>query len=118
VVAGNVLALALTAPVFLPLAPPRALDWAALAWLGVVQIALAYALLASGMRRVGALETSLLLLLEPVLSPLWAWLVHGERMGPASLAGGALILGAGVARTAVAGRRRPPRAEPRRRAER
>lgn len=28
-----------------------------------------------------ALETSLLLLLEPVLNPIWAWLAHGERPG-------------------------------------
>jgi len=35
-----------------------------------------------------------LLLVEPALSPIWAWLVHGERPGRWSLAGGALILGA------------------------
>jgi len=74
-------------------------DWLAVAWLGVVQIALAYALLTRGVRDVPAFEASLLVLVEPVLSPVWAWLVHGERPGPWSLAGGALILGATAARS-------------------
>jgi drug/metabolite transporter (DMT)-like permease len=26
-----------------------------------------------------ALETSLILLIEPVLNPVWSWLFHGER---------------------------------------
>ena len=32
------------------------------------------------------------LLVEPVLSPIWAWLVHGETPGPLALLGGAVIL--------------------------
>jgi drug/metabolite transporter (DMT)-like permease len=43
---------------------------------------------------VTAFEGALLLLLEPVLNPIWAWLVHGERPGPWSLTGGAVILAA------------------------
>ena len=38
------------------------------------------------------MEASLLLLLEPVLNPIWAWIVHGERPGAWSLAGGAILL--------------------------
>jgi drug/metabolite transporter (DMT)-like permease len=44
--------------------------------------------------QVRAIEVSLLLLLEPVLNPLWAWLVHGETPGPYAVLGGAIILGA------------------------
>ena len=43
------------------------------------QIGLAYGCLIEGLRGVPALEASLLLLLEPVLNPVWAWMVHGER---------------------------------------
>jgi drug/metabolite transporter (DMT)-like permease len=89
---GNVLAAAAALPLSLPLPPVRAVDWLALAFLGLFQIGLAYVLLARGIGGVPALEASLLLLLEPVLNPLWAWLVHGERVGPRVLAGGALIL--------------------------
>jgi DME family drug/metabolite transporter len=91
---GNVLAAAAALPLSLPLPASRATDWLVLAFLGLFQIALAYVLLARGVGGVPALETSLLLMLEPVLNPLWAWLVHGERVGPRVLAGGALILAA------------------------
>jgi drug/metabolite transporter (DMT)-like permease len=91
---GSVLAAAAALPFSLPLPPSVASDWLVLAFLGVFQIGLAYVLMTRGLGRVPALEASLLLLLEPVLNPLWAWLVHGERAGPRVLAGGALILAA------------------------
>jgi drug/metabolite transporter (DMT)-like permease len=89
---GNVLAAAAALPLSLPLPPSSATDWLVLAFLGLFQIALAYVLLSRGLGGVPALEASLLLLLEPVLNPLWAWLVHAERIGPRVLAGGAMIL--------------------------
>ncbi len=39
--------------------------------------------------------------IEPVLNPIWAWLVHGETPGPATLVGGAVILGATAGRMIV-----------------
>jgi drug/metabolite transporter, DME family len=45
------------------------------------------------------------MLLEPVLNPVWTWLVHGERVGPTTLAGGALVLGATAMRTWLDARR-------------
>jgi DME family drug/metabolite transporter len=89
---GNVLAAAAALPLSLPLPSSRATDWLLLAFLGLFQIALAYVLLSRGLGGVPALEASLLLLLEPVLNPLWTWLAHGERVGPRVLAGGAMIL--------------------------
>jgi drug/metabolite transporter, DME family len=77
-----------------PFAGTTASDWLIVAFLGVFQIAFAYIFLLRGLERVRALEASLLLLLEPVLNPVWAWLVHGERPGAWSLAGGAVILAA------------------------
>jgi drug/metabolite transporter (DMT)-like permease len=68
-------------------------------YLGVIQIAIAYILFTRGVRRVSALEASLLLLLEPVLNPVWAWLVHGEEPSGWALAGGAIILAATVINT-------------------
>ena len=73
-------------------------DLAILVWLGVFQIGLAYLCLSTGVRDVTALEASLLLLAEPVLNPVWAWLAHGERPGPWALAGGALIVAATTVR--------------------
>jgi drug/metabolite transporter (DMT)-like permease len=96
--AGNLLAALATAPLALPLGAVGAGDWLIVGWLGVFQIACAYLLITAAMTRVPALEASLLLLLEPVLATLWAWLVLGERAGPLAIAGGALILAATVAR--------------------
>jgi drug/metabolite transporter (DMT)-like permease len=50
--------------------------------------------LTSAMRRVPAIEAALLLMAEPVLSPVWAWLAHGEAVAGWALAGGCLILAA------------------------
>ena len=96
VVAGNLLAALIALPWALPLGPRPATDVWIVLYLGVFQIGLAYVALTRGMRHVTALEASLLLLLEPVLSSVWAWLIHGERPGPWSLAGCATILAASV----------------------
>jgi len=65
-----------------------------LLFLGVLQVGLAYVVLTRGLRGVTAVEASLLLLVEPVFNPLWAWLVHHEVPGKATLAGGGVILAA------------------------
>jgi drug/metabolite transporter (DMT)-like permease len=97
VVAGNAIAFAVCLGPALPVAGIRAVDVALVLFLGVFQIGLAYAFLTRGVRHVPALEASLLLLLEPVLNVVWAWLVHGETPGPWSSAGCAVIFAATVA---------------------
>jgi drug/metabolite transporter (DMT)-like permease len=70
----------------------------------VFQIALPYVLAGAGMRHVTALEGALLLLLEPVLNPVWAALVQGERPGVWPLVGGAIILAATIGNALARGR--------------
>lgn len=103
VVAGNLLAFALCLPWALP-CTPTATDLAVLLYLGVAQIAVPYLLVSAAVRHLGALETSLILLVEPVLNPLWALLLHDERPGPFAIAGGVVLLGA-TATKAVLDRR-------------
>lgn len=97
---GNVIACLICLPVALPVESSRPVDWLVIAYLGVFQIAVAYVFLIRGLRHVTALEASLLLLLEPVLNPIWAWMAHGERPGTWSIAGGLLILAATLAKSA------------------
>jgi drug/metabolite transporter (DMT)-like permease len=104
VVMGNALACLVCLPLALPLAGGDAADWLVVAYLGAFQVALAYVWMSRGLRRLPALEVSLLLLLEPVLSTGWAWLVLGERPGNLALLGCALILAATLVRTLGAGR--------------
>jgi drug/metabolite transporter, DME family len=98
-VTGNAIAFLAALPASLPVARVTTTDWAIIGYLGVIQIGLAYVFLSRGMSRVPALEASLLLLLEPVLNPVWSWLVHGEAPGRWALTGGAIILVATAART-------------------
>ena len=98
-VAGNLFACLVALPMALPLERIRPADGAVLLYLGVFQIGLAYVLLTRGLRRVPAVEGSLLLQIEPVLNPIWAWILHGEIPGPWSLAACALILAATVVKS-------------------
>ena len=101
---GNIFAALLCLPLALPVAGSRPTDWALVAFLGVFQIGVAYLFLIRGLERVSAFEASLLLLLEPVLNPIWTWMVHGERPGVWSIAGAAVILLATVAKSLADGR--------------
>ncbi|HEY0096818.1 MAG TPA: EamA family transporter [Archangium sp.] len=78
---------------------PTPLDIGLLLFLGVFQLGLAYALFQRGLRETPAVEASLLILLEPVLNPVWTFLFAGERPGPWALVGGAIILLATAWRT-------------------
>lgn len=93
-VLGNLFAAALCLPFVRSPAMIGAPDWAVLAYLGVFQVALAYVFLTRGVGQIPALDASLLLLVEPGLNPVWAWIAHGERPSALALGGGALILGA------------------------
>lgn len=95
---GNALVLFIALPFALPVSAGAA-DWATIVYLGVVQIGVAYMLLASGIRQVTALEASLLLLVEPAFNPVWSWLVHGEVPGAWALVGAVIIFGATTLRT-------------------
>jgi drug/metabolite transporter (DMT)-like permease len=96
---GNLIACLLCLPAALPLGASRPADWAILGYMGIFQLGLAYFFLTRALRQVPAFEAALLLLLEPVLNPIWAWLVHGERPSPWSFAGGGVILAATVVKS-------------------
>lgn len=105
-VAGNLIAFAVCLPWALPPSGDGG-DWALVVYLGVVQIGLAYLLLTAAVRHVPAFEVSLLLLVEPALNPVWAWIVHDEAPSALAIAGGALILGATAAKVWIDWRRVP-----------
>lgn len=113
VLAGNLLAFAIGLPTLWPLPAAPAVDWATLGYLGVFQIGVAYILLTGAVGELPALPVSLLLLIEPVLNPLWAWLIRDEAPGAWALVGGAIIVLAtaahavSAARTAEAATKRP-----------
>jgi drug/metabolite transporter (DMT)-like permease len=97
--AGNLVAAMVALACAGPLAAGRPADWLIVVYLGVVQLGLPYLLLVRAVPRLAALDVSLLLLIEPVLNPVWAWLTHGEVPSPAALAGGLVILAATALRS-------------------
>jgi drug/metabolite transporter (DMT)-like permease len=108
VTAGNLMAFLAALPLALPVASARPSGVALILYLGIFQIGLAYWCVTRAVRHVTAFEATTTLLLEPVLNPVWTWLVHGERPGAWPLAGGAVILSATLIN---AWRQKPARAE-------
>ncbi len=85
---------------------PTSGQLAVLVIFGVVQMGIPYWFMARGLQAVSAQEAGTITLLEPLLNPLWAFLVAREAPSSASLLGGAFILGA------LAWRYWPARKEP------
>jgi drug/metabolite transporter, DME family len=104
-VSGNLTASIIALVMAGPLMVGRPVDWIVVVLLGVCQLGVPYLFLSRAVPQLRALEVGLFLLIEPVLNPIWAWIVHGETPGPATLLGGALILGATATRTFLDARR-------------
>jgi len=98
VMLGNFLTACLGLPFILSTPLPPAESWIALALLGTLQLGLSYVLYTIAIKRVTALEATLIPLLEPILNPLWVMLLMRERPGPWALIGAALVIGAVVIR--------------------
>jgi len=96
---GNLLACAVALPLAFPITYLNGANLAVILYLGVVQVGLAYVFVTRAIRYVPAFEATAVLLLEPVMNPIWAWLVHGETPGSWALAGGAIILSATLVNT-------------------
>ena len=69
-------------------------DFGVLIAFGALNLGLGLALFASGARLVPAALAALLGTAEPVLGPVWVWLVHGQVPAGRTLLGGALVLAA------------------------
>lgn len=64
----------------------------ALMIMGVVQFGAPYFIFSKALKTISLQEASLILLLEPVLNPLWVYLVIGELPARVTLIGGSVIL--------------------------
>jgi drug/metabolite transporter, DME family len=61
--------------------------------MGVVQLGIPYWLFSKGLEHVSVQEASLIVLIEPVLNPLWVALIVGELPSGVTLIGGIFIVG-------------------------
>lgn len=60
--------------------------------LGAFQVGLAYVLMCIGLRTTPAITACLINGVEPVLSPIWVALIHGEMVGPMALIGCVIVI--------------------------
>lgn len=60
--------------------------------LGVFQLGFSYVLYAKAIKKITALESTFLSLVEPLLNPLWVFLTIGELPGKLSILGGVIVL--------------------------
>jgi len=77
----------------------------AILYMGIFQIGLASLLFAYGLKRVKAAHAMIIAVAEPLLNPVWVFIVTGETPGKAALAGGVIIVTAVVASTLIGKRR-------------
>jgi len=85
---------------------PGPFSWLGLIFLGVVQLGFSYALYSEAIRHVTALEAVLIPSIEPILNPIWVFLILGEKPGKWALTGGLIVLISVTVRSLIAMRRR------------
>jgi len=98
---GNLLTATIGLP-FLSRSVPNASGWACLMILGVVQLGIPYILYSKAIKHVTALEAILISVIEPLLNPIWVFLMLGEVPGPLALIGGPIVLVAITVRCVLA----------------
>lgn len=103
VIYGNLLVVLIAASAGLSALPRlTAHDALSVLYLGVVQIGVAYTLFTLGMSRgIRSLDAGIVGYIEPVLNPIWVFLVLGERPSKWALVGGAIIITAVVIHTTL-----------------
>jgi drug/metabolite transporter (DMT)-like permease len=101
---GNLMTVVVAAPAMWP---PVNLghNWPWLIALGVVQLTIPYLLYARAIRRVRALDASLISMIEPILNPIWVMFAVGEHPTQWSIAGGGIVLGTSLLRSIMASRK-------------
>lgn len=94
VIYGNLLVILITAPWGVPAITNIDLhDTMSVIYLGVVQLGLSYVLFTKAMvQGVRSLDAGIIAYVEPVLNPVWVFLVLGERPSQWALVGGAIII--------------------------
>ena len=90
VLLGNIITALIGLP-FLGTAIPDSTGWISLIVLGIFQLGIPYILYSIAIKHATALEACLVTALEPLLNPVWVFLVIGEVPGGWSLVGGSIV---------------------------
>lgn len=93
VIMGHVLT-ALCGLPFMFDAMPSVESWAGLLYLGILQQGVSLALYTWAIKRLGALEAILIMMLEPIFNPVFVAIGYGELPGTFAIIGGLVVVGA------------------------
>lgn len=73
---------------------PSVETWLGLVYLGIFQQGVSLALYTWAIKRLGALEAILIMMLEPIFNPVWVALGYGEMPGMWAIIGGVIVISA------------------------
>ena len=91
---GNVLIALICLPSLFSIEHFTLPDFGMIAFLGIFQIGIAYAIFSYGLKRVYAIEASLISMIEPLLNPVWVFIGYGEIPAVMAIVGGIIIISA------------------------
>ncbi|HHW31749.1 MAG TPA: EamA family transporter [Clostridiaceae bacterium] len=97
VIMGNVLATIIGIPFIINDFPDME-EWVFLILMGIFQLGLPYILYSWAIKHVTALEASMISIIEPILNPVWVFLLLGEVPDKNTLVGGFIVIMAIVGR--------------------
>lgn len=89
---GNILTAIIGLPFIIDSGIPSQQSMIALFVLGIFQLGIPYILYSKAVKYVSALDAVLIPILEPILNPLWVFLLLGESIGMWPMIGGAIII--------------------------
>ncbi|MEJ2105482.1 MAG: EamA family transporter [Ignavibacteriaceae bacterium] len=101
---GNIIVAAICLPFLFSLELLSSSDFLMVTFLGVFQIAFAYAFFSAGLKRIYAVEASIISMIEPVLNPVWVFIGYGEIPSVTAIIGGVIILTSITIRSLITGR--------------
>jgi DME family drug/metabolite transporter len=98
---GNILITLICIPLLGSFNSIKPADMLMVGFLGIFQIGIAYAIFTYGLKRVFAIEASLIGMIEPVLNPVWVMIWYGEVPSFPAIIGGTIIVSAIALRTFI-----------------
>lgn len=107
VILGNMITALACIPFYFQGAPGMG-GWAALGFLGIFQLGLPFIFYSTAIKHLSVLDAILIQVAEPLLNPIWVFLVIGEAPGPWAAIGGLVVLasvtGRGIYQNRMAGK--------------
>lgn len=88
---GNIITALLCIPFYFQ-HTPTLINWLALFYMGTLQIGLSFVLYSAAIKYVKAIDAVLMQVVDPLLNPIWVFLIIGEAPGTWAIAGGLIVL--------------------------